>query len=90
MKNFTKKMTFLIALVFSLNVGSADFVINFQPAPNSVGDSEISSISSSKISDFISAITTLFNSLGGGGGTHTMGTGYGDGSNWITYYINPK
>lgn len=64
--NFVK--TILAIMILSVQVRAADFIINFQPAPNSVGDSQISSISTSKISDWVSAFTTLFNSLGGGGG----------------------
>lgn len=65
-KNWIKIV--LAITLFSFNLKAADFVINFQPAPNSVGDSQISSISTSKISDWLSAFTSLFNSLGGGGG----------------------
>ena len=60
---------FLAIIIFSSNIFAADFTVNFQAAPNSIGDNEISSISSSKISDFISAVTSLVNSLGGGGGS---------------------
>lgn len=59
---------FLVGIIFSSNLYAADFTVNFQPAPNSVGDAEVSSISSSKISDFVSSVTALINSLIGGGG----------------------
>ena len=41
---------FLAIIIFSSNIFAADFTVNFQAAPNSIGDNEISSISSSKIS----------------------------------------
>lgn len=55
----------IITIMFSLiglNSNAADFTIQLQPANNSVSDPQVSSISSSKMSDFVSSVTALINS----------------------------
>lgn len=55
-----KKM--LLILLISLQAQAADFTVEFTPANNSVGDAQVSSISSSKISDFVSSVVTAISS----------------------------
>lgn len=76
------KIVFVAVLSLSLVVKAADFTVTFQPAPNSVGDTEISSISSSKMSDFLSAVTTIVNSLIGGGGGGAVQINYVNNTNF--------
>lgn len=76
------KIFLLIILSISLSVKAADFTVTFQPAPNSVGDTEISSVSSSKISDFVSAVTAIVNSLVGGGGGGEVQINYVNNTNF--------
>lgn len=65
-------------LITGLNIFAADFTVTFQPSPSSIGNNEVSSITSSKISDFVSSVTSVVNSIVGGGG----------GSAQITYINN--
>lgn len=55
----------VMTIILTLNVMSAqaqEFVIEVAPAPNSIGNNEVSSISSSKISDFVSSVISSMSS----------------------------
>lgn len=58
-----KKLLLISVLLLSSPAYSADYTVEFQPADQSIGDQQVSSITSSKITDFISEVSSRISAV---------------------------